>query len=1203
MKKLAYGLLVLVALLAGAVFVLPDLIDWNAYKPRISAEVKKAIGRTLTIDGDLDLDVLPAPRLTAFNARLSNAPGAARADMATLRALRIRIEIAPLLRGRLEVAHIEIVQPEIHLERLPDGRANWNLASAAAAVSRQGSERGSGSASGFAFRVNRLTVTNGAVFYRDGRAAEKIEGLSAEVAAESLSGPFSISGSMIARGVPLTFDATVGQVAEGRPVPVSLGARIGGAEVSAKGIASASRASAEVDGEGKNLRTLVALLSGRAAPETPDVPYSFKTNVVAADGRIALNDLKLRLKDSEVSGKASVATGDALRVDVDLKAARIDADSFLTEPRPAGAATGGRPDGGQQAGGAVEAAEIRLPRDVEVNVDLAADEILAGGGSLRNVRLSAALKEGALSLEKFSALLPGDAELGLAGTADEEGGSLRYAGKMSFRSANLRTLLDWFDAAPSGTGADRLRRMTAEADIAGDLSQLRIENIRMQFDASRLEGGVTLALQDRLSFGASLNVDQFNVDAYVSAPQEEESRAPDDRKKTDPEGAPQRGPLSFMEKFDANLAIRVGNFVYRETSVQGMRFDGTLLNGELTVREASLRNLAGVGARAQGKLSGFDGIPAFKGTVSVASEDPGGLLAAFDVESPVPPERLGRIRLSGDVEAAAERVSVDAQVEVAEFSGTLRGFVSDPAADPSFDLRLDGGHPELVRFVALFSDRETGIQAGGAKLKVSAKGDMDNVALETEIGALDASLKVAGTVLKPMDAPKFDLNVDFRHPDFVRLVRNFDPAFNPANPRSGAVALTAGIEGDEESIKVDRLKGAIGAASVSGTGSYRASEPRPELKLSLLAGTVALDDFLGRSEEAPGAKGGSSGKPRPGGAPPAGDGRWSRTPINLDGLGLFDGDIDFRADALVRDDLRVEKVSVGAAVKDKVLIVERLSGSVFDGSFELKGVLDAREVPAAQASIVADRMKPDATEDAAIGTVSLNAELATRGRSQFDMIKALGGRAKVGIEGGTVKGFDILRIGELLRDPEGVLKLPEALGSASRTEFGALDGTFAVDNGVVRTSDLKLIADAGTGSAKGSFDLSAWMLDVAVELRLLGQAILPPLGIRITGPPDRLQAVPDIRSLEDWWPVRGLEGLIDGITRVPGGAKLPVPGAPGELLKGILDTVRDEKPPPGRTEQSERTDDPPDREQARKPRAGEIDPAELLKGLLRGLER
>ena len=1197
MKKLAYGLLGLVALLAGAVLILPDLIDWNAYKPQISAEVRKATGRTLTIDGDLDLDVLPAPRLTAFNARLSNAPGAESADMATLRALRIRIKIAPLLRGRLEVAHIEIVQPEIHLERLPDGRANWNLASVAA-VSRQGPERESGLASGFAFRVNRLTVTNGAVFYRDGRAAEKIERLSAEVAAESLFGPFSISGSMIARGVPLTFDATVGQVAEGRPVPIAFGARVGGAVVSAKGTASAAGASAEVDGEGKSLRTLVALLSGRAAPETPDLPYSFETNVVAADGRIALNDLKLRLKDSEVSGKASVATGATLRVDIDLKASRIDADSFLNGPRPPGAATGGRPDGGQEADG--EAAGIRLPRDVEVNVDLAADEILAGGKPLRNVRLSATLKEGALSLGKLSALLPGDAELGLAGTADEEGGSLRYAGKMSFRSANLRTLLDWFDAAPSGIGADRLRRMTAEADIAGDLSQLRIENIRMQFDASRLEGGVAFALQDRLSFGASLNVDQFNVDAYVSAPREEESRAPSDGKR-DQEEAPQRGQMSFMEKFDANLAIRVGNVVYKDTSVQGVRFDGTLLNGELTVREASLRNLAGAGARVQGKLSGFDGVPAFKGTVSAASEDPGGLLAAFDVESPVPPERLGRIRLSGEVEAAAERVSVDAQVEVAEFGGTLRGFVSGPGATPGFDLQLDGGHPELARLVALFTDRETAIQAGGAKLKVSAKGDMDNVALDAEVGALDASFKVAGTVLKPMDAPKFDLNVDFRHPDFVRLVRNFDPAFDPANPRSGAIALTAGLGGDEESVRVDRLQGAIGAMSVSGTGSYRASEPRPELELSLQAGTVALDDFLERSEEGTGAKGGSNGEPRPGGAPPAGEGRWSRSPINLDALGLFDGDFDFRADALVRDDLRVGKVSVAAAAKDKVLIVERLSGSMFDGSFELKGVLDARDVPAVQASIVADSMKLDATEGAAIGTVSLNAELATRGRSQFDMVKALGGSAKVGVEGGTVKGFDILRIGELLRNPGGVSKLPEALGSENRTEFGALDGTFAVDNGVVRTRDLKLVADAGTGSAKGSFDLPAWKLDVAVELRLLGQTLLPPLGIRITGSPDRPHAVPDIRSLENWLPVRGVEGLIDGLSGRPGGVKLPIPGGPGELLKGVLDIVRDEKPPSGRTDQKERMDDPPG--QVREPGAGEVDPAELLRGLLKELER
>ena len=1198
MKKLIYGFLGLVALLAGAVLILPDLIDWNAYKPQISAEVRKAIGRTLTIDGDLDLDVLPSPRLTAFNARLSNAPGAASADMATLRALRIQVKIAPLLRGRIEVAHIELVQPEIHLERLSDGRANWNLVSVG--VSRQEPERRSGSDSSFTLRVNRLTVTDGAVFYRGGRTVEKIEGLSAEVAAGSLSGPFRVRGGMIARGVPLTFDATVGQLGEGRPVPVSLGARVGGAAISAKGTASASRVSAEIAGEGPSLRDLIAELSGGAAPEALDRPYAVRANVIAADGGIALNDLKLRLNGAEVSGKANVATGDALRVDVDLKAARINADSFGSAPRPAGADSAGRQDGRKDEGGTGDTTKIRFPRDVEVNVRLAADEILAGGKPLRNVRLSAALKEGALSLETLSMRLPGDAELGLTGKANEEDGALRYAGKMSFRSTSLRTLLDWFEADVSGIGADRLRRMTAEADIAGDLSQLRIENIRMQFDASRLEGGVTFAVQDRLSFGASFNIDQFNADAYVSAPQEEASLAPGDGKR-DPGEATPRGPLSFMKKFDANLAIRVGNLVYRETSFQGLRFDGTLLDGELTVREASLRNLAGTGAHVRGRLSGFDGLPAFKGTVSAASEDPSGLLAAFRVEAPVPPERLGRIRFSGDVEAAADRVSVDARLEVAEFSGTLRGSASNLITAPRFDLQLDAKHPELARIVALFADREAGFQAGSTTLKVSAKGDMDNMALEAEGGALDASLRVAGTVLKPMDTPKFDLNFDFRHPDFVRLVRNFDPAFNPANLRSGSIALTAGFGGDEESFRIDRLKGTVGAAHVSGTGSYRASEPRPELELALQAGTVMLDDFLGRRKEAPGANGKSSGEPLAGEAASTGNGRWSRTPMKLDALGLFDGDIDFRAEALVYEDLRVEMVAVDAVVKDKVLIVERLSGSMFDGSFELKGVLDARDVPAAQASIVVDRMKADATAGAAIGTVSLNAELATRGQSQFDMVKTLGGSAKVGINGGTVKGFDFFRIGELLRNPKRISNLPDALGSAKETEFATLDGTFTVDNGVVRTQDLKLVADAGTGSAKGSFDLLSWKLDVAAELRLLGQALLPPLGIRITGPPDRPHAVPDIRSLEGWLPVRGVEGLIDGLSRGTGGGRLPIPGVPGELLKGLLDPVRDEKPASDRTDQKERTENPSG--QAQEPEAGAVDPAELLRGLLKGLER
>ena len=42
MKKVLIGLGVLVVLLVAALFIVPSLIDWNAYRDDIAAQVEKA---------------------------------------------------------------------------------------------------------------------------------------------------------------------------------------------------------------------------------------------------------------------------------------------------------------------------------------------------------------------------------------------------------------------------------------------------------------------------------------------------------------------------------------------------------------------------------------------------------------------------------------------------------------------------------------------------------------------------------------------------------------------------------------------------------------------------------------------------------------------------------------------------------------------------------------------------------------------------------------------------------------------------------------------------------------------------------------------------------------------------------------------------------------------------------------------------------
>jgi uncharacterized protein involved in outer membrane biogenesis len=127
LRKIVFIVGGIVVLLVVAVLVGPSFVNWNQYKPQIAAEVEKATGRTLSIDGDLSLSVLPAPTLTAEGVRFANVEGGSGPDMMTLDALDVRVAFMPLLSGDIQVTSVTLVSPTILLEKLADGSANWEI--------------------------------------------------------------------------------------------------------------------------------------------------------------------------------------------------------------------------------------------------------------------------------------------------------------------------------------------------------------------------------------------------------------------------------------------------------------------------------------------------------------------------------------------------------------------------------------------------------------------------------------------------------------------------------------------------------------------------------------------------------------------------------------------------------------------------------------------------------------------------------------------------------------------------------------------------------------------------------------------------------------------------------------------------------------------------------------------------------------------
>src|SRR5262245_41985224 len=194
MKKILVGLGVIFALLLVAALVGPSFYDWSSYKGEIAAKAREATGRDLTIGGDISLSILWTPTLSVTNVRFANIDGGSAPDMATLESLNVRVAFTPLdwINGKFQVERIELVQPTIVIERLADGRANWQFKRSA----ESGASSGGGAVSDI--RLDDIRIANGTLIYRDAKSGseQKVDSINAELGAAALGGPFRAGRSL-----------------------------------------------------------------------------------------------------------------------------------------------------------------------------------------------------------------------------------------------------------------------------------------------------------------------------------------------------------------------------------------------------------------------------------------------------------------------------------------------------------------------------------------------------------------------------------------------------------------------------------------------------------------------------------------------------------------------------------------------------------------------------------------------------------------------------------------------------------------------------------------------------------------------------------------------------------------------------------------------------------------------------------------------
>lgn len=199
MKRLVKGIFFLGLALLVASLIAPSFIDWSQHKEKILSQISPYFQRKIDVAGRISFKIIPQPELLLEQVTVANAAGAKSDSLMTLKSLEARVKLKPLLEGRVEVESINLTEPVLNLEILEDGRAAW------AGVLAPSKDAG---VAATAVKLNLVTITKGAINYTNLQTGSKrsFENLDLSVTAETLLGPYHISGNMMYQDAKVNVD-------------------------------------------------------------------------------------------------------------------------------------------------------------------------------------------------------------------------------------------------------------------------------------------------------------------------------------------------------------------------------------------------------------------------------------------------------------------------------------------------------------------------------------------------------------------------------------------------------------------------------------------------------------------------------------------------------------------------------------------------------------------------------------------------------------------------------------------------------------------------------------------------------------------------------------------------------------------------------------------------------------------------------------
>jgi uncharacterized protein involved in outer membrane biogenesis len=282
------------------------LFDWNRLRPWVEREITATTGRPAHIDGDLKVHVWSwNPTAQVNGIRLENPSWADRKLMFAAKRITISVSLAHLLRGQIVLPEIEILDPEINLERDAKGRASWAL----------GTQEGKPSKDKTPAKIptiQRLVIDNGKLHVVDQIRKLTFSGSlgAAEQAGKQDESAFKVRCTGTLNDKPFALEANGGPLLNLEPhKPYSFETHLTASDIDLRTHVTVPKPfdlrtlDVKFDVSGNDLADMF-YLTGLALPNTPK--YRLGASVHLSGTQFDIADLKGTLGTSDLSGSGEV---------------------------------------------------------------------------------------------------------------------------------------------------------------------------------------------------------------------------------------------------------------------------------------------------------------------------------------------------------------------------------------------------------------------------------------------------------------------------------------------------------------------------------------------------------------------------------------------------------------------------------------------------------------------------------------------------------------------------------------------------------------------------------------------------------------------------------------------------------------------------------------------------------------------------------